>query len=753
MLQPLTGQYVISAVLSSLAACALLAAMASIAFRRPGLAMIFFFPFFAFAGRLVSTLYIDLFGPVPSEQLETEIGPGAAAVPLAISQGLVLAALLLSFHNRRLRSLFANAPSVLTPAGFSRISSLAFWSVLLFTVGLWIELVASGPIPLFAAMERYDYSQQYGGPLHHRLIEWGAMLSFQLGVFFVAPTFRGRRFDRRFGFLIAALILYLFLVGHRFSSFYTYGSFFLIPIGVVLLAEQLSGRKLFLAPVLRRLGIAGVGLLGLTVAALAYSYTFVRGFEGDTLAFKLTQRLLVQQGEMWWMTYARVFLHGDWNGGLAAYKLFIDPFDPSRNSTMQFLMELGLPLERAHYILGLGSSYTGGWPEAFFELGGPLGGFALVALSAIVFSEFMFLTTRCIVQERFATCFFLVPILYAFSLAIVSGMLNSLIQMTFFVKIVAAMLVYVAEDNWRASLILSRQSAGSRKEYEKGNDMITPPGMVSGDKYLRGLFTFLCRTMRRHLLLLILLPLVAMAVAYLAAPQLPPVYSAQGSIRIGRVDGTEAPVGAVSRINSSPFKQSLVQAMNLSLPDNSRSAQLIFSSLTARQETADSVAVTVRATTAQQAREALIAVVGLLNEQKQKIRGPLEADLKEQLATYDTTIAGLLATRESLSVLAKDDPKEVAADPTAAALSRMWLLDLLSRNDQRLSQARAERRALSIRLGAWNTYPAALVDDAFVSTGSAVARPVAIAIFAGGVVFLMVLTGILFRESKVARSV
>jgi hypothetical protein len=727
--------------------------MASIAFRRPGLAMIFFFPFFAFAGRLVSALYIDLFGPVPSEQLETEIGPGAATVPLAISQGLALAALLLSFHYHRLRKLFANAPSVLTQAGFARISSLAFWSVLLFTVGLWIELMARGPIPLFVAMERYDYSQQYGGPLHHRLIEWGAMLSFQLGVFFVAPRFRDRPFDRRFGFLIAALILYLFVVVHRFSSFYTYGSFFLIPIGVVLLAEKLSGRKQFLAPVLRRLGIAGAGLLVLTVAALAYSYTFVRGFEGDELSFKLTQRLLVQQGEMWWMTYERVFLHGDWNGGLAAYKLFVDPFDPSRNSTMQFLMELGLPLERAHYILRLGSAYTGGWPEAFFELGGPIGGFALVALSAIVFSEFMFLTTRCIVQERFATCFFLVPILYAFSLAIVSGMLNSLIQITFFIKIVAAMLVYVAEDNWRASLILSRQSAGPRKEHEEGNDMTTPPVMVSGDKYLRGLFMSLCRTMRQYLLLLILLPLVAMVVAYLAAPQLPPVHTAQGSIRIGRVDGVEVPVGAVSRINSSPFKQSLIQAMNLTQPENSRSAQLIFSTLTARQETADSVAVTVRASTAQQARDALVAVVGLLNEQQKRTRGPLETDLKEQLATYDVTIAGLLATRDSLSVLAKDDPKAVPEDPTSVALSRMWMLDLVSRNEQKLNQAKAERRALSARLAAWNTIPAALVDDAFVSTGSPVVQPVAIAIFAGGAVFLVVLIGVLFRESKAVRPV
>ena len=122
----------------------------------------------------------------------------------------------------------------------------------------------------------------------------------------------------------------------------------------------------------------GAALFVLIATAVVYSYIVVRGEGGELLA-KLSQRILVQQGEMWWMTYERVFLHDNWNGSLAAYKLFVDPFDPSRNSTMQFLMELGLPVERAHYIIAQGSAYTGGWPEVFFELGGPIGGFVLVA--------------------------------------------------------------------------------------------------------------------------------------------------------------------------------------------------------------------------------------------------------------------------------------------------------------------------------------------------------------------------------------
>lgn len=460
----LASDPVIFAVLSTVTAGAVLSAIVGIAIFRPALGIIGLFVFFAFAWRLVSVLYIDVFGPLFSEQLERNIGPGISAVPIAISQGLVIAALLFSFHPQRLQRLFAedgSKPGTRLPIVALDLAGIAFWVASLFVVGLWVELLLSGPIPLFAGLERFDYSRLYGGPLHNLLLQWGPMLAFQLGIFLVAPMLDDRPFDRRFGYLFASLILYLFLVGHRFSSFYIYACFFLVPMGAVLLGHHAispTRRKFLPGETLRNLVVVGAVLILLVAGAILYSYVVVRGFEGAELLTKLSQRILVQQGEMWWMTYERIFLQGDWNSGYAAYKLFFDPFDPNRNSTMQFLMELALPAERAHFILQQGSAYTGGWPEALFELGGPAGGFALVALSAVIFSEFMFLIVRCIVQQRFVTCLFLTPILFALSINIVSGMVNSFIQVTFLIKVAAALIVYVTEGEWRSSLFAGAAS-------------------------------------------------------------------------------------------------------------------------------------------------------------------------------------------------------------------------------------------------------------------------------------------------------
>jgi hypothetical protein len=457
-------------ILSGLATCLVMAAIGSISLRRPGLGLMLFFVFFAFVWRLCSALYIDVLGPLFSEQLEREIGPGISAVPLALAQGMVIMALLWSLRPSRLEALFvkgAPEPFDRASGGGIELSSAAFWIATLFVAALWLELL-DGPIPLFVGMERFDYARQFGGPLNHLLLEWGPMLAFQLGVFLVAPTFHGRPFDRRFAALFVCLILYLFLLGHRFSSLYAYTSFLVIPVGVALLDRcGYAQRTLFSGALLRKVSIAGVILCCLIVAAIAYSYVVVRGFEGAQLYEKLSQRVLVQQGEMWWITYERLFLRDDWNGAHAAYKLFIDPYDPSRNSTMQLLMESALPLPRAHVILDAGSAYTGGWPEVCFELGGPLGGFVLVAISALVFAEFMFLLARCIVEGRFATCLFLTPVLYALLINLVSGMVNSFIQLAFAFKIVTALLVYTAEEQWRSdrrSALRSVASVGLEKD-------------------------------------------------------------------------------------------------------------------------------------------------------------------------------------------------------------------------------------------------------------------------------------------------
>lgn len=283
--------------------------------------------------------------------------------------------------------------------------------------------------------------------------------------------------------------------------------------------------------------------------------------------------------------------------------------------------------------------------------------------------------------------------------------------------------------------------------------MSVSPSAVPGDQYLGGMVMLLYQTIRAHFFLVVALPLIAAIIVYFGALQLPTVHKAQGSIRIGKMDGEDAMsvATATSRINSPSFKQRVVQSMNLPVADGGRSAQVILRSLTAKQDPPESIAAGVNATTAEQARGVLVATVGLLNEEQSRIWGPLEADIREELAATDASFASLQTIKQSLSEMVKEEPKEPSGDLASAMLHRLWLADLISRNEQRLAAVTAERRVLTAKLSPSRTYSTALADDVFVSSEFAVARPSTIAILAGALVFLVCLIGVLLRGRGVPR--
>jgi uncharacterized protein involved in exopolysaccharide biosynthesis len=141
--------------------------------------------------------------------------------------------------------------------------------------------------------------------------------------------------------------------------------------------------------------------------------------------------------------------------------------------------------------------------------------------------------------------------------------------------------------------------------------------------------------------------------------------------------------------------------------------------------------------------------VQLLNEEQDRVAGPLLADIKEQLVTSEANIASLLQARETLSTLVKALEAQ-PGDTASAAFRSVWLLDLASRGEQRLAGARAERYALASRLGSWKTYPSAIVDGAFVSPAYVSPRTTAIA---GGAGALTLLLCILFALMRYPRNI
>ncbi|XUJ34925.1 hypothetical protein ACQ5SK_03235 [Bradyrhizobium japonicum] len=97
------------------------------------------------------------------------------------------------------------------------------------------------------------------------------MLAFQLGLLFATPVLRGARFDYRFGALFGSLMVYLLFVGHRFSSFFLYFSFFIMPMGSIVLGRSKAAAfdNLAFYRMLRALWLP-VACLGVLVLGLSH---------------------------------------------------------------------------------------------------------------------------------------------------------------------------------------------------------------------------------------------------------------------------------------------------------------------------------------------------------------------------------------------------------------------------------------------------------------------------------------------------
>jgi hypothetical protein len=277
--------------------------------------------------------------------------------------------------------------------------------------------------------------------------------------------------------------------------------------------------------------------------------------------------------------------------------------------------------------------------------------------------------------------------------------------------------------------------------------MNEPQVLVSNEQYLGGMLTTLLQALRPRILLVILLPIAAMLLAFATSRLLPPVFDAQVSVRVGRIDGAElmSLQTAVARVNSLSFKQRVLSALGLTDP-NERKARLITSTLSARGETSDTIAINAQASSAPQVRQIFDIVVELLNDDQKWSREPLIANINEQLVTLDATIAELTQARDSLTALGKSMSEVQAHDAGSAAFRSVWLFDLVSRNEQRLNDAKAQRHATASRLGSWRTYPTAMVDAAFIVPKQVSPRPLRTASLVGGLTFLACVLYALWRS-------
>jgi Family of unknown function (DUF6418) len=415
-----------------------------IAAYRPIIFLGFFFILFTLIWRTSATMFIDLNGPVFSSQTLRYVGPGIVT-PLHV----------LAYFTALIPSLVVLKPGLITrwlddadtrraARGMLTLSDVTAACSALFMAYLFFDLARRGEIPLFVHIERYVYTAQYAGAAHRWLIQYGNFLVFWWGLMFTAERLRNQRTDIRYLGLLCLLMLYMFLTGNRFSAFYSFGSFFIIPISA-LIASQIKGvrsnvpfswikrtfkiRDLFTLSAIFSLivVIASIGIYNNLVS--------VRGYESSGITAQFWERLLVQPSELGWISYERVFLLGNWHPDHVFDFLFQTAMDSAKNTTPQYLMLETIREPRTYEHISTGFQFAGGFPEIFFELFGPVYAWPFIFGTGYITAALTALIVKGAIQGRYASALLSLYVLFGFDVMYIGGMLNFVSVETYWIKV------------------------------------------------------------------------------------------------------------------------------------------------------------------------------------------------------------------------------------------------------------------------------------------------------------------------------
>jgi Family of unknown function (DUF6418) len=418
--------------------------------RRPIIFISFFFIIFTFAWRLTATMFIDLEGPVYSSQLVRDVGPGIATVIHSIAYIVILIPFLYFFRQSEIDRWCAEAEQTRTDPQAITLSDATFAIFVIFFLMLLFDLARNGTIPLFGRMERYQYS----GGLAHRLIsQYGNFFAFWCGLVFAARYIRDRRFDARMLGLLCAMLVYAFLTGSRFSAFYSQCGFFIIPWGGVIALQQgtagSSSSWIGQTFASRRSRFIAVGLIAALATVVSFALynnlTKVRGYADAEVWNQFFERVLIQPSEIGWSSFERVFEHGQSDPPVAFNFLFQHPIEPSRNTSIQYLMFATIGEPRTTDQVLHGFQLAGGFPEILFELFGPYLAWLFLLGAGCMTAALTAYVIKGVLLGNYASAFLAMYVLFGFYVMYIGGMLNFVMPWTYWVKVAAFVIVLITE--------------------------------------------------------------------------------------------------------------------------------------------------------------------------------------------------------------------------------------------------------------------------------------------------------------------
>jgi hypothetical protein len=321
-------------------------------------------------------------------------------------------------------------------------------------------LMGIGRLPILSGMPRWQYAREVAGPVFRLFGTVLSPLSWAVGfAVYSAASAGDLRTARGLSGLFVLILVYLVLIGNKFTTPFYQVCFFLMPASVLLLGE--GGRLAISFRRLRTVLAAATPVVLLLTAATYKVFMVDRGYTPQYLLAFLRQRVLIAPSQLSAGAFERVVLLGDWSPLEAVRLAVLDPVMPG-NPSVGFLMfrELG-PVVRS-----LEVGFTDAFPGIVFELFGIAGTLPITVLTALALAKTLERLTTYTIERRFFHALFWMVLAQALLMYHSQGQLIFLTSSRFLAKVaITWMAMTIASGKLGHSLQVPPLEVGSEKHW------------------------------------------------------------------------------------------------------------------------------------------------------------------------------------------------------------------------------------------------------------------------------------------------
>lgn len=416
--------------------------------------------------RIVSSFYIELHDRLYSREIFDYITLHHGSTIILISYYFLLFSIIyIVFSGRELNRLSILKTKYLKKdisfCGFPLYYYIYIFLLCLVLI-LLIDIIRFGHrIPLLSGVERYDFQHTL---LMSFFLKYQSLIFIFLGVsYYYAHTNLRVRLKKKIIYTLFLYMLYLLLLGNKFSAFFINFSFFILPIALIFLDYKWN--KKLLNSLIKYITISSSILFFFVYVKFSYIVN-ERGKSIIEAKDDVIERIFVQQNELFSHAFHRLFILKHYNFEEAIYNIFINKSHlPGTNTSLHYIMYQELPYNN---YMNVHQQYTGAFPQIIIEMFGVYGSYVILSIVYLIMSFLLIIFYKAILKKHYMTLVFAAFVVQPFIIFTLSGKMIFLVQYKYYLKVLLLIISILFEGNLYKYINLKNKKNNPVKNNLKG---------------------------------------------------------------------------------------------------------------------------------------------------------------------------------------------------------------------------------------------------------------------------------------------